>query len=67
MAIGQIDCNCLQKAWRLHRRDEVIEKTLLVALEGAPRRRLRARVQRAFGACNVGGFEGSRQVLMDDL
>ena len=34
--VCQIGRNRLQKARRLHRRDEVIEKALLVALEGAP-------------------------------
>jgi hypothetical protein len=45
----------------------VIQEPLLVALKRTARCRLCLLVERAFGACNVGGFEGSRQVLMDDL
>ena len=57
----------LKQRGRLHRRDEVIEEALLVALEGAPGRGLGLPVQGAAFACDVGGFERRFQILVNDL
>ena len=56
-----------QQRRRLHRRDEVIEKALLVALEGAFGGGLGLSVQRAAFARDVDGLERRFEVGVNDL
>ncbi len=51
---------------RLHRRDEMVEETLLGAFEGGPRRGLCLRVQRAGCAGDVRRPHGRFEIVMDD-
>ncbi len=54
------------KRRRLHRRDEMIEKALLVAFEGAFRGGFRLPVERAGVARDVGGFQRRFEISVND-
>ena len=67
MAVLQIRGNRFDERGRLHSRDQMVEKALLVAFERASGRGLGLGVQGAGLARHIGGFERCVQILVDDL
>ena len=66
MARSQIALDRGDQRGRLHRRDQMVEETLLGALEGRPRGGLGLRVQRARFAGDVGRFQRGVEIVVDD-
>ena len=66
MARSQIALDGGDQRGRLHRRDQMVEETLLGALESRPRGGFGLRVQRARFAGDVGRLQRGVEIVVDD-